>query len=81
MKKTVAAILFLCLTVALFACSGNALPATENLTVVEGDYHAVESVPAAYDYRRVSDPVPKEFTLFGKQYTLYLTDVSTRFGY
>ena len=81
MKKTVAAILLLCLTVALFACSGNALPATENLTVVEGDYHAVESVPAAYDYRRVSDPVPKEFTLFGKQYTLYLTDVSTRFGY
>ena len=34
MKKTVAAILLLCLTVALFACTGN------EKTVVEGDYHA-----------------------------------------
>lgn len=39
MKKTVAAILLLCLTVALFACSENEKAVVEK-TVVEGDYHA-----------------------------------------
>ncbi len=102
MKKTIAAILLLCLTVLLFACSGKGertkqsvfgsgeetepltvrpLPYGKNAAVVEGDYHAVAAASASVDDRRVSDPVPKEFTLFGKRYTLYLTDVVVNLGY
>jgi len=102
MKKTIAAILLLCLTVLLFACSGKGerttqsvfgsgeetepltvrpLPYGKNAAVVEGDYHADEAAPAFIDSRRVSDPVPKEFTLFGKRYTLYPTDVVVILGY
>ena len=102
MKKAIAAILLLCLTVLLFACSGKGestkqsvfgsegetepltvrpLPYGKNAAVVEGDYHAVAAASASVDDRRVSDPVPKEFTLFGKRYTLYLTDVAVNLGY
>lgn len=102
MKKAIAAILLLCLTVLLFACSGKGertnpsvfgsgeetepltvrpLPYGKNAAVVEGDYHAVAAASASIDSRLVSDPVPKEFTLFGKRYTLYLTDVSVNLGY
>ena len=102
MKKAIAAILLLCLTVLLFACSGKGerakqsvfgsggetepltvrpLPYGKNAAVVEGDYHADEAAPAFIDSRRVSNPVPKEFTLFGKRYTLYPTDVVVILGY
>ncbi|MBR4770079.1 MAG: hypothetical protein IK090_04025 [Clostridia bacterium] len=57
------------------------LPYGKNAAVVEGDYHADEAAPAFIDSRRVSNPVPKEFTLFGKRYTLYPTDVVVILGY
>ena len=56
MKKAIAAILLLCLTVLLFACSG------KEKTVVEGDYHAEQTI-GKNEFRRKDGMTKKTLAL------------------
>ena len=76
MKKAILALFLLCLAIGLSACA-------ENRAVVEGDYHAEPSDGAfTAESRHKNVTKPKDFTLFGKESSLYYSNTySTPGGY
>ena len=73
MKKTIALLLLLCLTVLLVACAG------KEKTVVEGDYHAEQTI-GKNESRRKDGMTEKTLTLFGKERQFYYSNTTSVAG-